>query len=88
VSQFGSGSRSSGQKQKVEDKMTAKLTFKVESAGKPYAVMVLRDGLVTARMGRALLSNALLAHALQWVKERNPRPSVEPHVSLVGRFPV
>jgi hypothetical protein len=70
----------------MEVRMTGKLTFKVESAGKPYAVMVLRDGLVTARMGRALLCGAMLAHALQWVKERNPHPSAEPQVSLVGRF--
>ncbi len=66
--------------------MTGKLTFKVESAGRPYAVMVLRNGLVTARMGRTLLRGALLSHAVQWVRERNPRPSYEPEMSLVGRF--
>jgi len=63
-----------------------KLTFKVESDGRPYAVMVLRQGIVTARIGRIVLRGAMLAYAMQWVKERNPHPGFEPRVSLVGRF--
>jgi hypothetical protein len=66
--------------------MNDKLVFKAESLGKPYAVMVLRGGIVTARMGPTVLRGAILAHALQWVKERNPVPSVDPLVTLVGRF--
>jgi hypothetical protein len=66
--------------------MAVKLTFKAESAGRPYAVMVLRNGLVTARMGRLLLRGAPLALALQWVKERNPRPNCEPLIRIVGQF--
>jgi hypothetical protein len=46
--------------------------------------MVLEAGLVTARINRAVLRGAFLAHALQWVKDRNPRPAVEPTVSVVG----
>jgi hypothetical protein len=64
--------------------MNGKLVFKVESQGRPYAVMVLEAGLVTARINRAVLRGAFLAHALQWVKDRNPRPAVEPTVSVVG----
>jgi hypothetical protein len=66
--------------------MSDKLIFKVESLGKPYAVMVLSRGTVTARIGRLVLRGAMLAYALQWVKDRNPHPATEPHVTLVGRY--
>lgn len=65
--------------------MGDKLVFKVENLGKPYAVMVLERGVVTARIGRLVLRGAMLAHALQWVKDRNPCPSIEPLITLVGR---
>ena len=64
--------------------MAAKIVFKVESQGRPYAVMVLERGLVTARINRVVLRGVFLAHALQWVKDRNPRPAVEPMVTVVG----
>ena len=66
--------------------MSTKLTFKIESHGKPYAVIVLRNGLVTARMGRAVLRNVLLPSALLWAQSRNPDPASPAHVSIVGRF--
>jgi hypothetical protein len=66
--------------------MGTKLTFKVESHGKPYAVMVLRDGFVTAHMGRLVLRRAMLPVALQWVQARNPDPVSQPTVTVVGRF--
>lgn len=66
--------------------MDTKLTFKVKSHGKPYGVMVLRDGFVTARIGRLVLRHALLPVALQWLKARNPDPGFEPIVTIVGRF--
>ena len=66
--------------------MGPKLTFKVESHGTPYAVMVLRDGFVTVRIGRTVLRHAVLPFALQWVKARNPNPGSEPTVTIVGRF--
>jgi hypothetical protein len=66
--------------------MSTKLTFKVESHGKPYAVLVLQNGLVTARMGRLVVRNVLLASALVWAQSRNPDPASPAHVSIVGRF--
>jgi hypothetical protein len=66
--------------------MSGKLTFKVESQGRPYGVMVLRQGLVTVRIGRIVLQNALLSHAVQWVKDRNPCPGSEVRISIVGHF--
>jgi len=67
-----------------EAAMSAKIVWKVESQGRPYAVMVLERGLVTARINRMVLRGVFLAHALQWVKERNPRPAIEPVVTVVG----
>ena len=66
--------------------MSDKLVFKVESLGKAYGVMVLERGAVTARIGQLVLRGAMLAHALQWVKDRNPNPSMEPLITLVGRY--
>jgi hypothetical protein len=66
--------------------MSTKLTFKIESQGKPYAVIVLRNGLVTARMGCVVLRNVLLPSALLWAQSRNPNPASQAHVSIVGRF--
>ena len=65
--------------------MSTKLTFKVESHGKPYGPGV-ANGLVTARMGRLVVRNVLLASAFVWAQSRNPDPASPAHVSIVGRF--
>jgi hypothetical protein len=70
----------------TEGSMSTKLTFKVESHGRPYAVLVLKNGLVTAHMGRLVLRHAMLPSALQWVQAHNPDPAIQPSVTVVGRF--
>ena len=66
--------------------MDTKLTFKVESGGRPYAVMTLRNGFVTARIGRRVLPQTVLPFALRWVEAFNPAPGTRPVVTIVGRF--
>jgi hypothetical protein len=66
--------------------MDTKLTFKVESGGRPYAVMTLRNGFVTARIGRRVLRQTVLPFALRWVEAFNPQPGCKPIVRIVGRF--
>lgn len=65
--------------------MTNSLTFTVGCGSRPYAVLVLRDGLVTARMGRKVLRLVPLFYAVAWARSQSPQPDVLPQVRLVGR---
>jgi hypothetical protein len=66
--------------------MTTKLTFRADVNGRPFGVIVVRGGVATARSGRAVLADALLSHAMLWIRRHNPAPGQVVQFQLVGRF--
>ncbi len=66
--------------------MTTKLTFRADVNGRPFGVIVVRQGVATARVGRRVRANVLLPHALMWIREQNPSPQEPVGLQLVGRF--
>ncbi len=65
--------------------MATKLTFRADANGRAFGVIVVRNGLATARVGRTVLKNTLLCHALLWMERQNPTPAAV-KFQLVGPF--
>lgn len=64
--------------------MGSRLMFSVESQGRQYAALELHNGRVVVKMGGTEMRCLMLAHAVQWVKERNPFPASEASIRLVS----
>jgi hypothetical protein len=68
--------------------MKTPLIFEATCNGHVFGVVVIEEGIATARVGRMVVSGVLFGHALMWVGEHNPDSCHEVEFRLVLDFGV
>ena len=63
--------------------MDCELTFRADSGARPFGLIVLRKGSATARIDNDVLHDVFLGHAMLWISEHNPNPSLPVQYQLV-----